>query len=75
MPFELLALNNNGVFGMVSESGAKERAADHISFITGDEKRALVKIAVEMALDGNFSGIAAMTQLEMLAAEKRREKV
>ena len=39
---------------MVSKSGAEERTAIHMSNITVDEKRALVKIAVEMALDGNF---------------------
>lgn len=56
---------------MVTEqkSETRVRKPAHVSRITTEQKRELVKLAVEMAQKRDFSGISAMAELEKLMPE------
>ena len=50
-----------------SSADSRVRKPARVSKITIDQKRDLVKKALEIALEGDFSGISAMAQLEQIA--------
>jgi hypothetical protein len=58
----------------VKETTTRERKPARVSKIIADTKRELVKKAIEMAQKGDFSGLAAMAQVEANGQREARAK-
>jgi hypothetical protein len=58
----------------VKETATRERKPSNVSRITADTKIELVKKAIEMAQKGDFSGVAAMAQVEANTLRQVRAK-